>query len=143
MNKEEIYKTLDLNFHQVPFAKGANNHMGSKITADRTYMEIILKYFKAKNLFFIDSVTTGNSKAYKTAQKLKIPSAYRHIFLDTKQDEKHIKGKLIDLFSLAQKKGEAVGICHPTKETLNVLKKYFHLIDNYDVHAVFASQISR
>ncbi|MFW6131901.1 MAG: divergent polysaccharide deacetylase family protein, partial [Candidatus Aminicenantaceae bacterium] len=65
MNEDEIVKILDTNFSQVPFVKGANNHMGSKITADKNYMEIILKYFKAKNFFFIDSVTTEKSTAYE------------------------------------------------------------------------------
>jgi len=48
---------------------------------------------------------------------------------------------MIELFELAQKKGQALGICHPTPETLKVLKENIHLVDKYNLEPVFASQI--
>jgi len=94
-----------------------------------------------KALFFIDSRTSGRSIAYEVAISLGIPSAYRHIFLDVQSDEDYIKGKLLELFRLAQKNGAAVGICHPTEETLRVLKENFHLVDKFNLQPVFASDI--
>ncbi len=141
MNKEEIIEAVDKGLEQVPYAIGVNNHMGSKITANEILMKIILERLKERNLFFIDSRTTNHSVAYKTAQSLGIPSAYRKVFLDTENDEDIIRRKLIELFLTAQKEGWALGICHPTAETLKVLKENFHLVDKYDLEPVFASQI--
>lgn len=141
MSKEEVIEAVDKSLDQVPYAIGVNNHMGSKITANEILMRIILERLKERDLFFIDSRTTNHSVAYITAQSLGIPSAYRKVFLDTENEEDIIRRKLIELFRLAQKEGWALGICHPTVETLKVLKENFHLIDKYDIEPVFASQI--
>ena len=141
MSKEEIIRTMETNLAQVPFISGVNNHMGSKITANKILMPIILEQLMGKDLFFIDSRTSGRSIAYEVAISLGIPSGYRHIFLDVQSDEDYIKGKLLELFRLAQKKGAAVGICHPTEETLRVLKENFHLVDKFNLQPVFASDI--
>ncbi|MBN1273552.1 MAG: divergent polysaccharide deacetylase family protein [Candidatus Aminicenantes bacterium] len=141
MKQEEIIETISRNLKQVPFIKGINNHMGSKITADEDLMRIILEQIQGTNLYFIDSMTTGGSTAYQTARSLRIPSAYRHVFLDAERDETSIRRQLIELFQMGQKKGMAVGICHPVSETLNVLKRNLHLAGKYNIRLVFASQI--
>lgn len=141
MSKEEVIKAVDKSLEQVPHVIGANNHMGSKITANEIFMKIILERLKESKLFFVDSRTTTQSVAYKTAQSLGLPSTYRDVFLDTETDEDFIRKKMIELFKLAQKKGQALGICHPTPETLKVLKENIHLVDKYNLEPVFASQI--
>jgi len=141
MSEEETRQAVETDLAQVPFLSGVNNHMGSKITAEEPQMRIILESIKKRNLFFIDSRTTGRSLAYKLSQELGIPSAYRHVFLDTENKDNYIKKRLIELFHMAQKNGEAVGIGHPTEETLRVLKENFYLVDAYNIEAVFASQI--
>jgi polysaccharide deacetylase 2 family uncharacterized protein YibQ len=141
MSEDEIITIVEKDLDQVPYIRGVNNHMGSKITADRQLMNIILRRLKNRNLFFIDSRTTASSVAYNIAQSLNIPSAYRHIFLDGELNESYIKQQLIELFRRAQKNGFALGICHPTKETLKVLKESFHLVDEYGLEPVLASQI--
>jgi len=141
MTEEEIKEAVAASLEQVPFITGVNNHMGSKITANEILMRIILSHLKEKNLFFVDSRTTGKSVAFSVAQKMGIPSTSRQVFLDTYNDEDYIKGKLFELFRLAQKNGKAVGICHPSEETLKVLKENFHLVTEYNLEPVFASQI--
>ncbi|MGD9346643.1 MAG: divergent polysaccharide deacetylase family protein [Candidatus Aminicenantes bacterium] len=141
MSEAEIIAILEKNLDQVPYIQGVNNHMGSKITANSKLMNIILERLKTRGLFFIDSRTTSNSVAYNIAQTLNIPSAYRHVFLDGEPNENYIKRQLIELFRRAQKNGFALGICHPTKETLKVLKENFQLVDEYGLEPVFASQI--
>jgi polysaccharide deacetylase 2 family uncharacterized protein YibQ len=143
MNEQEIITTVARNLDQVPYISGVNNHMGSKVTPSELVMNIILQQLKQRGLFFVDSRTTGKSVAYDVALQLDIPTAQRHIFLDGELDEGYIKEKLIELFSLAQKRGEAVGICHPLPETLKVLKAYFHLAEEYDVKPVFVSELVR
>lgn len=141
MSEAEIIAILEKNLDQVPYIQGVNNHMGSKITANSKLMNIILERLKRRDLFFIDSRTTSSSVAYSIAQSLSIPSAYRHVFLDGEPNERYIKGQLIELFRRAKKNGFALGICHPTKETLKVLKENFQLVDEYGLEPVLASQI--
>ncbi len=141
MSEEEIIRIMETNLEQVPFISGVNNHMGSKITANKILMPIILEQLRGRALFFIDSRTSGRSIAYDVAISMGIPAGFRHIFLDVQSDEDYIKRKLIELFRLAQKRGVAVGICHPTEVTLRVLKENFHLVDKFNLQPVFASDI--
>ncbi|NIM91080.1 MAG: hypothetical protein GTO17_09045 [Candidatus Aminicenantes bacterium] len=143
MSEEGILNTVEANLDQIPYVTGVNNHMGSKITPDKNLMSIILGPLRERNLFFIDSRTTSTSKAYNVAQALGIPSTYRNVFLDGENREGYIKGKMIELFRLAQRKGEAVGICHPTERTLRVLRENFHLVEKYNIEPVFASQLTK
>lgn len=141
MTEEEIKETVLASLEQVPFIIGVNNHMGSKITADEILMRIILSHLKEKNLYYVDSRTTGKSLAFSLAKRMGIPTIPRHVFLDTYNDENYIKKKLLELFRHAQKNGRAVGICHPTETTLKVLKENFHLAEEYDLEPAFVSQI--
>ena len=143
MSKEEILKIVEANLDQIPYITGVNNHMGSKITANETLMSIVLGPLKKRDLFFVDSRTTSRSKAYRAAQTLGIPSAYRHVFLDGENSEDYIKGKMIELFRLAQRRGKAVGICHPTEVTLRALRENLHLVEKYNIEPVFASQLTQ
>lgn len=141
MSEEDVRRTVEANLEQVPYIKGINNHMGSKITANDVFMNIILEILKKRGLFFIDSRTTTRSIAYEVAQEMKIPSAYRHVFLDGENDEEYIKQQLIELFRIARKNGKAVGICHPSETTLKVLRENLHLAETYEVRLVSASQV--
>jgi polysaccharide deacetylase 2 family uncharacterized protein YibQ len=143
MSEQEIITVVERDLDQVPYISGVNNHMGSKVTPNETLMHTILQRLKQRNLFFVDSRTTGNSVAYDVALRLNIPTAQRHVFLDGELDEGYIREKLIELFTLAQRRGEAVGICHPVPETLKVLKDYFRLAEEYDVKPVFISELVR
>jgi polysaccharide deacetylase 2 family uncharacterized protein YibQ len=143
MSDQEIIELVERNLDQVPYISGVNNHMGSKVTPNESLMNTILRRLKQRGLFFVDSRTTGYSVAYDVAQRLEIPAAQRHVFLDNELDENSIKEKLIELFTLAQNRGEAVGICHPLPETLKVLKEFFRIAKDYGVKPVFVSEIVR
>jgi len=141
MTAEAVKATLKADLDHVPHIKGVNNHMGSLITTNEPIMRIILEGLKDHGLYFVDSRTTGESIAYKIAQELRIPSAFRHIFLDNDLQEDAIKKQLIKLFRHAQKNGFAVAIGHPYAETLSVLKKHLALMEKYHCQAVTVSQI--
>ncbi|MEE8605438.1 MAG: divergent polysaccharide deacetylase family protein [Candidatus Aminicenantaceae bacterium] len=143
MSEQEIITLVERNLDQVPYISGVNNHMGSKVTPIESLMYTILQRLKQRNLFFVDSRTTGKSVAYDVALQLEIPTAQRHVFLDSELDEGYIREKLIELFILARKRGEAVGICHPLPETLKVLKESFRLAKEYGVTPVFISELVR
>jgi polysaccharide deacetylase 2 family uncharacterized protein YibQ len=143
MSEQEIIMRVERNLDQVPYISGVNNHMGSKVTPNESMMHTILQRLKQRDLFFVDSRTTGKSVAYDVALKLDIPTAQRHVFLDNELDERSIREKLIELFTLALRRGEAVGICHPLPETLKVLKESFQLAKEYGVTPVFVSELLR
>jgi len=144
MPEQEIRSIIDKDLNDIPYACGVNNHMGSKATEDRTTMRIFLERLKEKNLYFVDSMTTSNSIAYKMAQSLDVPTARRHVFLDGELEKSYIKGQLKELFLLAQKNGYAVGICHPSDMTLQILSKdLLKMQKQYGADIVYASEVVR
>lgn len=143
MSPEEIVESFETSLARVPFAVGVNNHMGSKFTEDAPLMRTLLAPFKDKGLFFVDSRTTAQTVAYDEALEMGIPALKRDVFLDADADRSRIKSRLIELFKLAQKKGKAVGICHPFPETLQVLKSSFRLFEKYNLEAVSVSRLAR
>lgn len=123
MSEEEIRQAVRDCILDFPYAIGANNHMGSKITEDRKIMEIILEEIKEYNLFFIDSITTKNSIAYEVAQEMKIKSAARSVFLDNENDMEYIKGQMLEVQETALKEGVVIAIGHSRINTFYVLKR--------------------
>ncbi|MBU4504407.1 MAG: divergent polysaccharide deacetylase family protein, partial [Proteobacteria bacterium] len=59
MSPDELIIQLNKNLDAIPFIKGVNNHMGSKMTTSSTQMYQIFSILKKRNLFFIDSLTTS------------------------------------------------------------------------------------
>ena len=72
---DTIVGIMEENVYRVPFAVGANNHMGSKFTEHRRETEEALQILKQKGLFFIDSLTSNHSLAHEAATDLKITNA--------------------------------------------------------------------
>jgi polysaccharide deacetylase 2 family uncharacterized protein YibQ len=143
MTEADIVRSFEASFARVPFAQGTNNHMGSRFTAERDLMRTILRPLKDRGLFFVDSRTTSKSVALDEARKMGLPAAERDVFLDADEDRSRIRGRLIELFQKARKKGHAVGICHPFPETLAVLRSSFFLLDSYGLEAVPVSRLVR
>jgi polysaccharide deacetylase 2 family uncharacterized protein YibQ len=143
MSPGEILQAFETSFARVPFADGVNNHMGSKFTADESLMRALLAPLKDKGLLFVDSRTTAKTVALDEALKMGIPAVKRDVFLDADADRSRIRGRLIELFRAAQKRGKAVGICHPFPETLQVLKSSFRLFENYGLEVVPVSMLVR
>lgn len=141
MTEPEIEVLMEDFLGRVPFIRGANNHMGSKLTQNEPIMRQILDKLKKRNLFFIDSRTSPDSIAFELSQKMGLRSAYRHVFLDSTVGLDFSKKKIIELFKLSQKSGRAVGIGHPFPETLRALKESAPLFKQYGIEPVFASQI--
>lgn len=108
---------------EVPFIAGANNHMGSKLTADRARMRTVLEEFKGRKLYFVDSRTTKETVAYDVAKALGLPSASRKVFLDDSKDFEEIRKQWERAVALAKKDGEAIAIGHIYPETVAALEK--------------------
>lgn len=142
MSEEEVRSLVGEELDRVPYVRGVNNHMGSKVTADAAMMREILEPIRERGLFFLDSRTSGKSVAYDVAVGMGVPAVSRQVFLDADGDTGRIKERLLELFRIGRRDGRAVGICHPFKETLRTLKENFGLLRSYGLEAVFASEMA-
>jgi len=130
MDREMILEVLDRNLSQIPFVAGVNNHMGSRFTESEEKMRIVLAELKRRGLYFIDSRTTAGSVAYRVAREMALRTATRDVFLDNSLSENALKVQMKRLLSLSRHRGCAIGIGHPHKETLGLLKRYQMTLNN-------------
>lgn len=139
MNSKEIQKTVASDIAAVPYAKGASNHMGSAITQEKKAMKAIVAELKKHNLFFLDSMTTGKSLAYKTAKAAGVKALKRDVFLDNLDDPEEINKQWDRLLNIAAKKGTAIIQAHPRQNSIEFLKKA--LKDNTAIEVVPISDL--
>ncbi len=143
LSDEEIRKRMDGFMREVPYAKGANNHMGSRFTEERGKMETVLGFLKGKGLFFIDSKTTPRSVGNSLAREMGIENAGRNVFLDNVQDVEAIREQLEQLAAMARRKGAAIGICHPHKATIQALAAAMPELQKSGITFVYAADLVR
>jgi polysaccharide deacetylase 2 family uncharacterized protein YibQ len=120
----EIEEIIHVNLDEMPQAVGVNNHMGSRFTASSRKVTEALRVISERRLFFIDSLTTPRSTAFKTALALKMRAGLRDVFLDTCQDEDMIRRRLVELRRRAEAHGWAIGIGHPYPQTVKALEVF-------------------
>lgn len=123
LTEQELRERTRKALGEVPFIAGANNHMGSKLTADRPRMRIVLGEFKGRKLFFVDSRTTKETVAYDVAKELGLSSASRKVFLDDDKSFAEIEKQWNRAVALARRDGEAIAIGHIYPETVEALEK--------------------
>ena len=121
-NSDRICSTILDNIASTPYVKGVNNHMGSRFTSQYEKMVPALQTIKSKSLYFIDSVTTYRSVAYRAAQNICLISSRRNIFLDHVPKVEAITQQLQGLKRYAAKYSQCLAIGHPYPETFTALK---------------------
>lgn len=120
----EVVARLDRALAAVPGARGVNNHMGSAATADPVLMTVLMDALRARELRFLDSLTTPHSIAWRTARAAGVPCLRNRLFLDAEPaDEAAIAARLAELVAIARRTGQAVGIGHPHPATAAVLAR--------------------
>lgn len=124
MSPREIQDVLKKDLELVPEAIGANNHMGSRFTADKQGMETVFRVLGSKNLFFLDSLTTPKSVTSGLSGRFGVRLLKRDIFLDNIQDELAIIFQLHKAEQVAMSTGGAVAIGHPYPETMQALERW-------------------
>ncbi|NWH06538.1 divergent polysaccharide deacetylase family protein [Desulfobacter latus] len=123
MSPDELLTQLRKDIHAVPGTVGANNHMGSRLTADSDKMNQIFTVLKQENLFFVDSRTSAESKGEQSARMFQLKFSHRDVFLDNFQDVEYISGQIEKLIKQAKDHGSAIGIGHPHQATLDALRR--------------------
>jgi uncharacterized protein len=105
----------------VPGAVGANNHMGSLLSANERSMRAVLGVLADKSLFFLDSRTSPESVGYRVATALGVPAAERQVFLDGDLRPQMIREQFTRTLAIARERGAAIAIGHPHAATLAAL----------------------
>lgn len=91
MSSDEIERIIRSAVNNVPYAVGINNHMGSKMTSNLFGMQKVMQALERYNLYFLDSVTIGNTQAMRAAQGTGVKVIKRKVFLDDSQNEADIR----------------------------------------------------
>ncbi len=138
---QKISRIMEENISIAPYATGVNNHMGSRFTSCGNEIIKALRVIKDSDLFFIDSLTSGHSVAYKTAKKLQMPAACRNIFLDNSLEDKSILRQLHKLQIHAKIHGHAIGIGHPFPETARAIRRFISNSKHSSISFVHVSDI--
>ena len=123
MTPDQLIHQLKQNLNAIPNAKGVNNHMGSKMTAESGQMYQIFSILKKKKLYFVDSRTSAETLCKPSARLFQIKFAQRDVFLDHLQETQYIRQQIKELIRIARRNGYAVGIGHPHPITFEVLRE--------------------
>lgn len=121
MTASELLAALDWNLGRLENYDAVNNHMGSRLTRDEAVMKTVLSVLAERDVFFLDSLTTGGSVAEKAGRAVGARVYTRDVFLDSVRDKNAIRRQLALVESIAFETGFAIAICHPRRETLDVL----------------------
>jgi uncharacterized protein len=136
-----IEKVVNMNIRAVPYSSGVNNHMGSRFTSNGEDIRCALQAIKQRGLFFVDSLTSNHSKAYRTACGLHMTSGRRDTFLDNHRRFQAILNRLYDVMNQALVHGHAIAIGHPYPETAAALRVFWSEIQGTPIQMVPVSRL--
>ncbi len=121
MEASELFAALGDNLARFDGYAGVNNHMGSKLTRDEQAMKRILAFLDRRGLFFLDSLTTGESRASIAGAAVGAEVLVRDVFLDAEPGEEAVRRQLALAERIAAETGYVIAIAHPRAETLAVV----------------------
>lgn len=128
----------------VPFAVGVSSHRGSLLTRHPGHMLWLMQEIRRHDrLFFVDSYTTHHSVALRIAGESGVPAVKRDVFLDNDRSREGLGRSFERLKSLARRRGVAVGIGHPHRETLDFLEIALPGLDSDGFELVAISEVAR
>lgn len=140
-SSSQLQQTLSADLDVIPHVVGMNNHMGSSLTENKQKMRDVMSVVKARGLFYLDSMTTADTVAWKVAHAHDIPYLVRDVFLDNRQNRQYIHKQFKQALSLAVTQGHAVVIGHPYPETVAYLAEALPILKHLGVRLVTTSQL--
>lgn len=147
MREDEVLKIVRDAFDDVPFAVGANIHMGSKASSDEDIVSAVLDIIKEKDLYFVDSRTANQPISKKIADIKGVRCYERDVFIDGQQPKSFVKGRLNQAADIAVKKGYAVAIGHVGVEggrvTSGAISEMLPEFDRRGIELVYVSELER
>lgn len=141
LDESAIKDIIKKDLSNIVYAKGISNHMGSRATSDSRIMGIVFKELKKRRLYFLDSFVVPKSVCSKLAGKMDLPFAKRDVFLDNKDNPEYIQQQINKLKLKALTHGQAIGIGHDKKNTLEILKESMPELEKEGYKFVFVSEL--
>ncbi len=146
MTDSEINQTVNDAFDAVYTAVGVNNHMGSAIMEDEKKLDVIMRAMSEKDMIFVDSLTTANSKGKISAEKYGVDYLKRTVFIDSPGNVDVVVNQLEKAAKTAKETGYAIAIGHvgPAggKTTAEAIKAAREDIEKMGVEFVTVSQLN-
>ncbi len=143
MPPSEIVNIINKDMLNISHCQGVSNHMGSKLTSNTKIMTLIFKELTNRQLYFLDSLVDSNSICSDLDKQMNIRFAKRDVFLDNKEDPQYIRMQMYRLKTKAKIYGQAIGIGHTHKTTLEVLKEVLPELEKEGYKFVFVSELTQ
>ena len=89
-------------------------------------MQKVMQALERYDLYFLDSMTIGNSQAMRAASGTGVKVIKRKVFLDDTQNEADIRRQFNRAVELARRNGSAIAIGHPHPSTVRVLQQMLY-----------------
>ena len=119
---ESMHEKIKKIRRDFPRAKYTNNHTGSRFTSDYDAMDKAYRALIEQGFVFVDSKTIAQTAVARAAKKYNQPYISRDIFLDDDPSAAAVRRELVAAVNLAKKRGYAIAIGHPKKNTIAVIK---------------------
>jgi len=145
MDEGEIRKRIREDLAAVPFVSGVNNHMGSRFMEDEARLAIVMEELRKRDLFFVDSRTTADSRGRKSAGRAGVRFAARELFIDHTPGYAAALKNLTGSFRQGRSNGKPVlMIGHPHAQTVRAIRDALPVwqLEGYRVIPVSACFIS-
>src|SRR6266487_4554369 len=133
MSPQELQRQVGAHLASVPGAVGVTNHMGSRMTEDRTRMRTVVEVLAGRRLFMVDGLTSNLSVAYDEAKAAGLRAGRRQIMID------HSAGEAGDRV----RRGEVIVIAHGHPLTARLLREYLPRWEARGIRLVPVSHLAK
>lgn len=121
MSTIEIAEIIKENLEEIgPKVRGMNNHEGSLISENEIKIGAVLEVALEKNIYFLDSRTTAQTKAPQAALERDMTIYERDVFIDDIVNREEMLKQIYRGLTIANKKGKVIMIGHVDK-SVNIL----------------------
>ncbi len=141
LEPDELRRRVRWAIERVPGVVGVNNHMGSRFTADAEGLAVVMEEFRRHGLFYLDSRTSGQSVAERTARAAGLPTSRRNVFIDHDPEPRAIARQLALIERVAQLQGTVVAIGHPYPSTLAALEAWLPSLESRGFRLARVSEV--
>lgn len=139
----ETGRRLDHYLAELPQAIGASNHMGSAYTADPEHMALVQAELAHRRLIFLNSKTGPSPVPAHIAAEGGYRYLQRDVFLDNVREPPAVAEALRHAARIARRRGRAIAIGHPFRETHDAIAQAIASGDLAGVTLVNLSDLAR
>jgi uncharacterized protein len=136
LSVEQNRQRLSAALMRLPGVVGVNNHMGSRFTTCLPCMSEVADLLQGQGLMFLDSVTSGRSKAASRVSEVGGAVLRRDVFLDDDASPQAIARQIQLAEEIAYTQGVAVVIAHPRPETIAALTSWVQVLESKGIQLV-------